>query len=216
MAGNYADLNPQKALVWRIVHKDNLPWILANGLHCANANVIDPNYVSIGNPDLIDKRRHRVVPEPPGGTLSDYIPFYFTPFSPMMMNIRSGRYGIKQRANYEIVILVSSLFHIQAQGIPFLFTNVHAYLGYAEYSSDPAKLANIDWNLLQNRDFRRDDEDPSKMDRYQAEALVYRHLPVNGLLGAICFTKDVQAMVEGCAHPHHPTFKVFTQPGWYF
>ncbi len=27
-------LNPQKALIWRIVHRDNIPWILDNGLHC--------------------------------------------------------------------------------------------------------------------------------------------------------------------------------------
>lgn len=27
-------LNPQKALIWRIVHRDNIPWVLDNGLHC--------------------------------------------------------------------------------------------------------------------------------------------------------------------------------------
>jgi len=78
------DLTPEKALIFRIVHRDNIPWILDHGLHCKKSKVLDPNYVEIGNLDLISKRdTHPVVP-PPSGTLGDYIPFYFTPFSPMM------------------------------------------------------------------------------------------------------------------------------------
>ena len=31
------NLNPEKALIFRIVHKDNVPWILDHdGLHCRN------------------------------------------------------------------------------------------------------------------------------------------------------------------------------------
>ena len=64
-------LSPDRALIFRITHIANVPWILANGLHCESSNVRDPDHVSIGNPDLIEKRRIRVVPMPPGGTLSD-------------------------------------------------------------------------------------------------------------------------------------------------
>ena len=49
---------------------------------------------NIGNVDLIDKRSKRDVPVPPDGTLSDHVPFYFTPFSIIMFNIRTG-YGVK-------------------------------------------------------------------------------------------------------------------------
>ncbi|MFZ1180387.1 MAG: DarT ssDNA thymidine ADP-ribosyltransferase family protein [Herbaspirillum sp.] len=48
-----AKLNPGKALIWRIVHRDNLPWILDNGLHCGNSSLQAPGWVSIGNPELI-------------------------------------------------------------------------------------------------------------------------------------------------------------------
>jgi hypothetical protein len=79
------NLNPEKALIFRIVHVDNVPWILDHdGLHCRNAADQDPDYVNIGNPELIGKRARCAVPVPPGGTLSDYVPFYFTPFSIMM------------------------------------------------------------------------------------------------------------------------------------
>lgn len=87
-------LSPEKALIFRITHIANVPWILENGLYCRSAAEQDPRFVEIGNPDLIDKRKHRVVPAPPGGTLSDYVPFYFTPYSPMLYNIKTGWRGI--------------------------------------------------------------------------------------------------------------------------
>lgn len=49
----YTSLNPEKALIWRIVHRDNLPWILDNGLYCGHSSVKAPSWVSIGNPELI-------------------------------------------------------------------------------------------------------------------------------------------------------------------
>ena len=74
-----SNLNPEKALIFRITHVANVPWILQNGLHCNNSDSSDPNYVQIGNAELIARRRTRNVPVHPKGSLSDYIPFYFTP-----------------------------------------------------------------------------------------------------------------------------------------
>ena len=68
-------LNPEKAMIFRITHRKNVNWLLRNGLRCANSDVRDPEFVNIGNPDLIAKRRSREVPIPPGGTLADYVPF---------------------------------------------------------------------------------------------------------------------------------------------
>jgi hypothetical protein len=81
-----SNLSPEKAYIFRIIHRDNVAWTLDYGLHCRNSPTVDPSYVSIGNPELIDRRNRRVVSVPPGGTLSDYVPFYFTPHSPMMYN----------------------------------------------------------------------------------------------------------------------------------
>ena len=63
------NLNPDKALIFRVTHRGNVSWILDNGLVSRNSGVADPNFVAIGNPELIDKRRSRDVPIPPGGTL---------------------------------------------------------------------------------------------------------------------------------------------------
>ncbi|MGO2286783.1 MULTISPECIES: type II toxin-antitoxin system toxin DNA ADP-ribosyl transferase DarT [Pseudomonas chlororaphis group] len=212
---NYSSLNPEKALIWRIVHRDNLPWILDNGLHCANSKVLAPQYVNIGNLDLIDKRRSRRVPIAPEGFLADYVPFYFTPFSVMMKNIHSG-WSVQQRSNDEIVILVSSLHRVEQLGLPFVFTNAHAYPDWTDYYSDLANLREIDWSILQRRDFKRDPDDPRKMERYQAEALIHHHLPITGLLGIMCYTDAMKERIEQDVAARGLTLPVHARPGWYF
>lgn len=210
------DLNPKKALIFRITHRDNIPWIFANGLHCRNSGVVDPNFVTIGNPELIDKRRYRGVPIPPGGTLSDYVPFYFTPFSPMMYNIKTGHGGIPPRKNDEIVIIVASLSKLQAEEVQFVYTDRHAYLQAAEFSSSVTDLDRIDWTILRNRDFRRDPDDLAKVERYQAEALPYRHVPVNSLLGIACYDSKTTGDIETLATGQGLPLKIVAQPTWYF
>lgn len=131
-------IDAQKALIFRITHRDNVPWMLDNGLHCRNSGVVDPHFVPIGNTELIDKRHTHQVPCPPGGTLSDYVPFYFTPCSPMLYNIVTGWRGLRRRNREEIVVLVSSLHEASKLRIPFVFTDRHALLAAAEYGSDLA------------------------------------------------------------------------------
>jgi hypothetical protein len=75
---------------------------------------------------LIDKRHDRDIPCAPFGTLSDYVPFYFTPFTPMLLNIKTGYNGIRKRPVEEIVIFVSPLPVLRKKGVPFLFTDRHA------------------------------------------------------------------------------------------
>jgi ssDNA thymidine ADP-ribosyltransferase, DarT len=210
-----ANLNPQKALIFRIVHCDNLPWILDNGLHAKNGR-LNPNYRNIGNPDLIDKRSRRPVPIPPGGTLNDYVPFYFTPFSIMLFNIKTGYGGIRQVPNQEIAILVSSLHRVNELGIRFVFTNQHAYPAAAEYFSDLADLDRIDWPLLQSRNFKHDPDDPGKKERYQAEALIWRYMPLDALLGVCCYNEAVKAHIRTEIERRGLEVKKLVQPWWYF
>jgi hypothetical protein len=205
----------EKALIFRITHVVNVPWILANGLRCRSSAVQDPNYVEIGNPDLIDKRKHRVVPMPPGGTLSDYVPFYFTPYSPMLYNIKTGWNGMVRRSMSEIVILVSSLPALAEREVPFLFTDRHASLVNATFSSELGALHQLDWKIWQARDFRREPNDPDKLARYQAEALAFQHVPVSALQGVVCHDGEQEAGLVEMVHNSHAALKVVSRPGWY-
>lgn len=212
----YTNLNPEKALIWRIVHRDNLPWVLDNGLHCGNSPAKAPHWVNIGNPELIDKRARHPVPLPPGGFLNDYVPFYFTPFSVMMRNIHTGWGGVTQRPNEDILILVSSLHRVDALGLPYLFTDSHAYYQWANYYNKLVDLDKVDWPLLQSRDFKRDPEDPAKFERYQAEVLIHQHCPVTGLLGVVCYTDAVKLDIEQALAQRGLNLPVHVRTGWYF
>ena len=48
------NLTPENSYIFRITHRDNVRWILNNGLHCRNSNVQDPNFIQIGNAGLTE------------------------------------------------------------------------------------------------------------------------------------------------------------------
>ena len=134
----------------------------------------------------------------------------------MMFNIKTGHGGIKRVPNEEIVIFVSSLHDIAAQGIRFVFTNQHAYPPMADYFAELAQLGQIDWPLLQSRNFQHDPDDPGKKERYQAEALIWKHVPLKALHGVCCYTPAVEEQVKSEIERRQLSFKVGIQQNWYF
>ncbi len=209
-------LNAEDARIFRLTHVANLPWICRNGLHCRSSECFDPDFVNIGNPELIGKRAERVVPCGPGGVLADYIPFYFTPYSPMRYHIHEGLQGIQKRSNRELLFLVASLRDFSGPDAPaFVFTDQHAYCKTARFFTDPIDLARIDWALLQSRDFRRDPEDPERFERYQAEALIFRHLPLQRVRALVCVDEESRGEIESVLAKEGVKMTVSTQPDWF-
>lgn len=207
-------LSKQNAFIFRITHIDNVRWMLNHGLHCRNGEQ-DPDFVTIGLPDVIDRRHRRQVPVAPRGTLSDYVPFYFTPFSPMAYKINTG-HGVPHVNQQDIVVLIASLRDIDAEGVPFLFTDRHAMLHYAEFFHSLEDLDQIDWTRLRNRDFRHDDNDPEKVERYQAEALIHGHLPIERLRLIGCRSDLVAERVRAWAEEDDADVRVEAIPRLYF
>jgi hypothetical protein len=216
MSHNYTKLNPENAFIWRIVHRQNFPWILQHGLHAGSSPVRSGTWVNIGNMELISRRSTRPVPLPPGGVLNDYVPFYFTPFSPMMYNIYTGRGGVPQVNNNNIIILVSNMYTVSKLDLPFLFTDRHAYPLTANYYDDLDALDEIDWQLLQQRDFQRDPFDPEKVERYQAEALIHSHMPMQALTAVVCYSKRVKQQLQQQAGQSGVQLDIRCLPNWYF
>lgn len=190
--------------------------MLEHGLHCGNSKVRSPRWISIGNQELIERRAAHSVPIAPGGVLNDYVPFYFTPFSVMLRNIHTGWNGVRQVENSGIVILVSSLHQIKELGLPCLFTDRHAYSSVARYFDDLRYLDQIDWDLLQRRDFKRDPEDPRKVERYQAEALIHEQVPLPALLGIMCHDDAANVDIRRKIEDAGLSLPVYTRPEWYF
>ncbi len=133
----------------------------------------------------------------------------------MLYNIKTGYGGVTKRPMDEIAILVSTLREVHKQGIQFVFTDRHAYLQAAEFYNDLDELDQIDWQRLRARDFRRDPDDPGKVERYQAEALIYQHLPLAAVLGIICYRDEERRKIEADCGKLNLTKQVLCKPGWY-
>jgi hypothetical protein len=84
------------------------------------------------------------------------------------------------------------------------------------YFNSINSLNEIDWPLLQARNFKRNPDDPEQIERYQAEALVHNHLPVTGLVGIICYTDAVKNTLDQHIQARGLKMDVRVMPQWYF
>ncbi len=208
-------IDERKALIFRITHRDNVPYLLAHGVHCRAASSVDPGFVEIGNPEIIDKRRARMVRDGPRGTLADYVPFYFTPRTPMLYNIVSGYRGLRQRARSEIVVIASSLNTLEAASLEYVVADRNATLLNASIKAGRTLLSELPWELWKAHDFQRDPNDPEKVERYQAEALVHRHLPASAITAIITYDPATQATVRQQVSDADLEIPVYVQSSWY-
>ena len=71
---------------FRILHKDNMPHVMKYGLVHNDSPFARDSYVPIGDMSVMDARSTKQLPD--GSFLSEYIPFYFGPRSPMLYNIQ--------------------------------------------------------------------------------------------------------------------------------
>ena len=133
-----------------------------------------------------------------------------------MYNIHTGRGGVTKRTNEDICILVSNIPKIEQMGLKYIFTDRHAYPVLARYFDDSYFLPEIDWPLLQARNFQRNPDDPEQIERYQAEALLYSHVPVEALIGVICYTDTVKIEIEHQLKSSKVKLSVIARKKWYF
>ena len=97
-----------KIWIFRITHIDNLRYALLKGLFSYQHACADPNYINIGDSNLIQQRHdHLVKINPPNGHLGDYVPFYFGPLSPMLLKYKdwSEKYYTASPERYCVSLL---------------------------------------------------------------------------------------------------------------
>ena len=71
---------------FRILHIDNMPHVMKYGLVHNDSPFASDSFVPIGDMSVMDARSTQQLPD--GSFLSEYIPFYFGPRSPMLYNIQ--------------------------------------------------------------------------------------------------------------------------------
>jgi hypothetical protein len=74
-------------------------------------------------------------------------------------------------------------------------------------------LDRIIWPTLQVRNFHKDDLD--RFEKYQAEALVHKHMPLTALHGIVCYDDSVTSEMRAAADACRVIVKIVKQPNWY-
>ena len=174
----------------------NLPAIFAAGaLLSKNAGAsAGINYQNIAHQGAQGARALRAAPNPPGGVVHDYVPFYFAPRSPMLYAINGGRVEGCAYRQGDIAHLETTVERVTEAGAPFVFYDRNATLAFAQAFTDLARLGQVAWDLLTEEPrldgycrFWQNRSDTARytdrMERRQAEFLVRDRMPL------ACFTR---------------------------
>lgn len=182
---------PQKIWLFRMVHRDNLAYLLEHGLHAHN-----PNFVSIGDSTLITSRQDYSVPiTPPNGKMGDYIPFYFGFRSPMLYRIKTGK-SVVQQPQENIVYLCYALDDMVGNSIEWCFTDGHAKRRTTQFFNDLKDLDKVDWEAVYATEWKDTQDHPDRMRRKQAEFLVKGNLFANSISYIVVFNENAKLFVE--------------------
>ncbi len=170
---------PPTIWLYRITHIQNMEYDMQHGLYIAKSLNANSNYLQIGDSTLISYRKELPAPNPPGGTLADYIPFYLGPRSPMLYQIATGWEDIQQYPQEVIVYYISSVPKIKEHNLEYFFTDGHARSSTSiPYTSDD-DFDNLDWDTIHNTYWKSDETDLRRKEKKQSELLVKNHMPVS-------------------------------------
>jgi hypothetical protein len=119
-------IDPAKIWLYRIVHINNVEYLLHNGISTQYDSHSSSDYINIGDITLINQRTEYSINLEGYGNLGDYVPFYFGPLSPMLLNIKTGYRRIAQQPQSEIVYICCGLNQLINCATQWCFTDGHA------------------------------------------------------------------------------------------
>jgi ssDNA thymidine ADP-ribosyltransferase, DarT len=187
---------PNPIEIFRIVHISNVEYVLTHGMFTKNHNKADPQYINIGDSNLIAQRNvYPVGISPPGGNLGDYVPFYFGPLSPMLLNIKTGYRGITKRPQSEIVYIVCEVGKVIAQCKEWCFTNGHAKDSFTDFFNNLADVDEVHWDVVKLRYWNPTAAFLDRQAKKQAEFLVKNTVPVSCISKIIVYNQQTCSLV---------------------
>jgi hypothetical protein len=206
--------------ILRFIRIANLHIYLRRGaLHAPNHTPNDGlHYQTNHNDDVQGVRRQSAIPCGPRGMVHDYVPFYFGPLSPMMLNLKTGRVPGYTEGQEPLIYLVTTVQEIVAAGVPFVFSDGHGIATFTEWFEDVVDLDKVDWSMVGQRYWTDEPEDPDRQRRKQAEFLVHRSLPWTLIqeIAVIDRAREqaVLALLDAEGATHRPVVRI--RRDWYY
>ncbi len=176
------------AYAYRMTHIDNIPYLLKVGFVHPDSEKASPNYIPIGNQSIIKIREelhHNY-------KLSDYIPFYFGPHTPMLFNIQTGYNGVTKYPPSDIVFCAIKIETVIEQNWECIFTDGHAVTEITTFFKqdrlpDLDKLVSVDDVYAK---YWKDDNDLDLQRRKQAELLIKNEIPAQYIAGFFVYNAE--------------------------
>ena len=206
------------ALIYHITHLRNLPSILDQGglLSDTAIDTAGCEPMGIAHAHIKKRRARKMVPTGQGGTLAEYVPFFFAPRSPMLYVIHKGNVEGYTEGQAPILHLVSSTDIVSKSSLPFVFTDGHADVAISQFFDRLELLSKIDWEIMKGKMW---DDTITHFDRKrkrQAEFLVHGFFPWTLITKIGVFNRSlvdkVNLHLESAAHQP----EVLVENGWYY
>jgi ssDNA thymidine ADP-ribosyltransferase, DarT len=213
---------PPRTLIYHFTHLDNMESILAAG-HVACDILVrqQATFTEVGDAAIKDRRRQRVIPVDPGGTVADYVPFYFAPRSPMMFRIfydhRDATPDRYPAGVDPLVYLVSSVETIVSAGLTWVGSDGNSTMDPTRFTTDlPELVSLVDWPLMTEKYWKNTPEDGDRVRRRAAEFLVHQRVPLSAILGyAVRTGQRAEELAEVLARHGQQDSYVAVRPEWY-
>jgi hypothetical protein len=193
--------------IYHITHLDNLAGIVTQSALLADTAIrqqaLSPRSIAYGH--IKTRRGRTAVPLPPGGCVSDYVPFYFCPRSPMLYAIRGGQVEGYPGGQAQVLHLVADAEAIEAAGHACLHTDGNAASQPLRFHAGTANLATaLAWDVINSTSWGNTLEDNDRKRRKQAEFLVWQRVPWHAIvaIGVIdeAIAGQVRQSITGAAH----------------
>ena len=213
-------------MIHHITHIDNLPHILEEGGLVCDAEAAEKALCSRSIAYTAIKERRAITPVQKlrgesvaaGGTLSDYVPFYFCNRSLMLAAIHKGNVPAYAEGQRSVIYLVSSAESVAKTDLVWCFTDGHAVEGLTEFYADLVDLEKIDWKAVET--WRWGGKwlllDPDVKRKKQAEFLVHARFPWELVERIAVIDGEIAARVTELLRGagHRP--RVTIEPKWYY
>jgi len=186
---------PETVWLYRITNRENLAHILQYGICNKNHPDANPDFVSIGNHDIIERRNEHRVKIEGYGNIGDYVPFYFSPKSIMLYNILTG-YGVSKVKPEEIIFLITDIQSAVNCKQLYFFSDGQANTRISQHYNDLKDLDKIDWEVVESGDFSKSNSDNDRTRRYQAEFLIHEKVPLNCIRAIVVYNESCATFVK--------------------
>ena len=220
---------PNPVRLFHITALANLPAICAAGALLSKNSGAENGiaYQNIAHQGAQGARSIKAVPNPPGGRVHDFVPFYFAPRSPMLMVINAGRVTGCDWRQADILHFETTVEQAVSQGEDFVFYDLNATLAWSMPYTNLADLDKVAWDLICEQPALDgyckywqsklgDERYNDRMEKRQAEFLVRNRVPLLKFTCIGVIDEEKAAQVRVILAQAGVNLPVAVKRDWYF